>query len=142
MVLGLLKRLELAEGQPERRQQVWRISNALRSGLAEAGFDVGKSQSLMVPVLVRNTATQADDADNADDAAINSALSMVMDMRENYGIFCPIVKHPVVPKGTLMLRFIPTANHKIDDVEYTVSTMCELKAKYEAGEYDNQSLLK
>ena len=77
-----------------------------------------------------------------DDIAINSAISMVMDMRENYGIFCTIVKYPAVPPGTLMIRFMPTANHTMDQVEHTLSSMREMKAKLDAGGYDNQALLK
>ena len=67
---------------------------------------------------------------------------MVMDMRESYGIFCPIMKHPVVPVGTLMLRFLPTANHSLEDVDFTLKSMKELREKLESGQYDNHTLLK
>ena len=77
-----------------------------------------------------------------DDLAINSALNLVMDMRENYGIFCTIVKYPAVPPGTLMIRFMPTASHTLENVEYTVQSMVEMKKKLDEGAYDNQTLLK
>lgn len=146
MVLGLQKRFEILKNEPERRNRLWRVTHALQDGLRDAGFDIGPTQSAITPVYIHpKVEVPADDTLSGispDDIAINSAISMVMDMRENYGIFCTIVKYPAVPPGTLMIRFMPTANHTMDQVEHTLSSMREMKAKLDAGGYDNQALLK
>ena len=146
MVLGLQKRFEILKDEPERRNRLWRVTHALQDGLRDAGFDIGPTRSAITPVYIHpKVEVPADDTLSGispDDIAINSAISMVMDMRENYGIFCTIVKYPAVPPGTLMIRFMPTANHTMDQVEHTLSSMREMKAKLDAGGYDNQALLK
>ncbi len=143
MVLGLQKRLEIIESQPERRQRLWGIINSLQNGLRASGYDLGPTQSAITPVYIHpKVAIEGADEAAADDVAINAALNMVMDMRENYGIFCTIVKYPAVPPGTLMIRFMPTASHTMENVEYTVRSMGEMKRKLDGGAYDNQSLLK
>ena len=146
MVLGLQKRFEILKDEPERRNRLWRVTHALQDGLRDAGFDIGPTRSAITPVYIHpKVEVPADDTLSGispDDIAINSAISMVMDMRENYGIFCTIVKYPAVPPGTLMIRFMQTANHTMDQVEHTLSSMREMKAKLDAGGYDNQALLK
>ena len=147
MVLGLQKRLAILRSQPERRKHLWEVAHALQDGLRSAGYDLGTTRSAITPVYIHpKVAVKPDDSDgidaSADDLAINAALNLVMDMRENYGIFCTIVKYPAVPPGTLMIRFMPTASHSIENVEYTVKSMAEMKRKLDDGAYDNQSLLK
>lgn len=146
MVLGLHKRLEILRTQPERRARLWEVTNALQKGLREAGYDLGQTQSAITPIYIHPKVAVDIENKNADvsedDLAINAALNLVMDMRENYGIFCTIVKYPTVPAGTLMVRFMPTASHTIENVEYTVRSMAEMKKKLDAGAYDNQTLLK
>ncbi len=146
MILGLQKRLELLTTQPERRAKLWEVTNALQKGLREAGYDLGPTQSAITPIYIHPKVAVDIENKNAgvseDDLAINSALNLVMDMRENYGIFCTIVKYPAVPPGTLMIRFMPTASHTIENVEYTVQSMVEMKKKLDEGAYDNQTLLK
>lgn len=146
MVVGLQKRIDILKNEPERRERLWDITRALQSGLRDAGLDIGTTQSAITPVYIHpKVEVPADDTLSGispDDLAINSAIGMVMDMRENYGIFCTIVKFPAVPPGTIMIRFMPTANHTMENVEYTVSSMREMKAKLDAGGYDNQTLLK
>lgn len=146
MVLGLHKRLDILRTQPERRTRLWEVTNALQKGLREAGYDLGQTQSAITPIYIHPKVAVDIENKNADvsedDLAINAALNLVMDMRENYGIFCTIVKYPTVPPGTLMVRFMPTASHTIENVEYTVRSMAEMKKKLDAGAYDNQTLLK
>ncbi|MCI5777840.1 MAG: aminotransferase class I/II-fold pyridoxal phosphate-dependent enzyme [Bacteroidales bacterium] len=146
MILGLQKRLELLTTQPERRAKLWEVTNALQKGLREAGYDLGPTQSAITPIYIHPKVAVDIENKNAgvseDDLAINSALNLVMDMRENYGIFCTIVKYPAVPPGTLMIRFMPTASHTLENVEYTVQSMVEMKKKLDEGAYDNQTLLK
>lgn len=131
MVIGALKRMDLIETKPEYREKLWTIANALQKGFVENGFDIGCTQSPVTPVYFKC----ADLAD--EEASLLEALNMIVDLRENYGIFCSIVKYPVVPRGTIMLRVIPTAAHSMEDVEYTIKTFCELKNKLESGEYAN-----
>lgn len=133
MVEGALKRLEIIQTHPELREQLWEITNALQKGLHDNGFNIGNTASPVTPVYFKCSDT------NDEDASINEALNMIVDLRENYGIFCSIVKYPVVPRGTVMLRIIPTAAHAMEDVDYTIKTFCELKSKLENGEYTKQA---
>lgn len=146
MVVGLQKRLDVMQRQPERREALWRNAKALQDGLRAEGFDLGKTSSTLTPVYIhpRIAVEQAAAVGDVsqDDIAINSSVNMVMSMREKYGIFSGMVKHPVVPPGFVMLRFMPTADHTLEQVEYTVRSMSELKAKFDSGEFDNNALLK
>jgi glycine C-acetyltransferase len=121
MVIGAMKRLELIKTQPELRNKLWIIVKALQSGLKENGFDIGKTASPVTPVFMKG--------------GVGEATQLVQDMRENYGIFCSIVIYPVVPKGTIMLRLIPTAVHTLEDVEYTIDIFKKIKQQLMAGKY-------
>lgn len=123
MVIGALKRLELLKTRPELRENLWKIANALQSGLKARGFDLGRTQSPVTPVFLKG------------DVAI--ATQITYDLRENYDIFCSIVIYPVVPKGIIMLRIIPTAVHTLQDVEYTIHAFEDVKRKLETGAYPN-----
>jgi len=123
IVIGALKRLELLQ-RGECRKKLWEIANAMQQGLRERGLDIGNTQSCVTPVYFPGN------------AGVGS--NIVLDMRENYGIFCSMVVYPVVPKGVLMLRIIPTAAHALADVERTVNVFAEIKKKVEAGEYADE----
>src|SRR5574343_183851 len=125
MVIGLLKRLELLRSNPELKDNLWKIVRALQSGLRERGFDIGKTSSPVTPVFLSGT--------------LNEATNIVMDLRENYSIFCSIVTYPVVPKGVIMLRLIPSAIHTLADVEETLKAYSEVAEKLKAGYYENKS---
>src|SRR5690606_13358667 len=103
---GLRKRLELLKNNPELKANLWKIATALQSGLKAEGFNIGKTQSVVTPVILSGTEAEA--------------AQMIIDLRENYGIFCSIVIYPVVPKDVMMLRIIPTSVHTLDDVQYTI----------------------
>ena len=120
IVIGAMKRLELLK-QGECRKKLWKIANALQKGLREKGLDIGKTQSPVTPVYFPGDA--------------NMGTNIVVDLRENYGIFCSVVVYPVIPKDVLMLRVIPTAAHSMEDVERTVNVFSEVKKKLEAGDY-------
>jgi glycine C-acetyltransferase len=126
MVIGSLKRLEMIKTQPELRARLWTIVDALQKGLKENGFDLGKTQSPVTPVILRG--------------GVNEATSLVYDLRENYKIFCSLVIYPVIPKGFIMLRLIPTAIHTLADVKYTIDSFSAIKAKLDSGEYANYKL--
>ncbi len=121
LVVGALKRLELVRTQPGLREKLWLIANALQKGLKDRGFNIGNTQSPVTPVFL-----SGDTAEGA---------NLAYDMRENYNVFCSAVTYPVVPKGVLILRLIPTAVHTLDDVEYTLEAFSKLKAKLDAGKY-------
>lgn len=147
MVVGLSKRLEIVEREPERRARLWEVTHALQSGFRSSGFDLGNTASCITPVYVHpRTAVEAAATEGQsltpDDAAINAAVAMVMEMREKYGIFCTFVKYPVVQPGTIMLRLMPTANHTLSQVEETLTAMVELRKRFDNGDYDNAGLLK
>lgn len=127
MVVGLLKRLELLKNNPQLKEQLWTIVRALQSGLRERGFDIGKTNSPVTPVFLKGSLTEA--------------TNIVMDLRENYSIFCSIVTYPVVPKGVIMLRLIPSAIHTLADVEQTLNAYTEVAEKLKAGFYESKAAL-
>ncbi len=121
MVIGALKRLELLRSKPELRDQLWKIVNALQSGLKEKGFNLGNTESPVTPIFLPGS--------------VPEGTNMTMDLRENYNIFCSIVAYPVVPRNVLMLRLIPTSVHTMEDVEETISAFSEVHKKLKAGKY-------
>ena len=122
IVVGALKRLEMMRTEPEHKENLWKIATALQNGLRDAGFNLGVTNSPVTPVFLKGT--------------LGEATNLTMDLRENHNIFCSIVVYPVVPKEVIMLRLIPTAVHKLEDVEYTIETFKKIKVKLEAGEYE------
>lgn len=121
LVYGLLKRLELINKHPEYRTKLWEISAALQKGLVDAGFDIGVTNTPVTPVYMRGS--------------IPEATNMVIDLRENFGIFCSMVVYPVIPKGMIILRLIPTAMHTLEDVKYTIESFSKIKDKLYGGQY-------
>ena len=124
MVIGALKRLELLRTKPELKNQLWTIVNALQDGLRKNGINIGNTQSPVTPVMLNGS--------------VPEATQIAYDLRENYDIFCSIVAYPVVPKGIILLRLIPTAIHTLEDVEYTISAFADVKHKLENKEYLNE----
>lgn len=126
LVIGSIKRLEMIRTRPELKDNLWKIVDALQNGLREAGFNIGVTTTPVTPVLLNGT--------------IPEATHMTHDLRENYNIFCSIVVYPVVPKGVIMLRLIPTAVHSLDDVAETISAFKAIKGKLDNGEYRQEKL--
>jgi len=126
MVEGALKRLELIRTKPEYKDNLWKIVNALQSGLKGAGFDLGRTNSPVTPVYLKGGEAEA--------------TNLVYDLRENYGIFCSVVVYPVIPKGELILRLIPTAAHSVGDVNLTVEAFKTVRKKLEAGMYSKDEM--
>jgi glycine C-acetyltransferase len=121
IVLGNLKRLELLRTQPELKAKLWENALRLQKGLSERGFDIGKTNTMVTPVYMKG--------------GVEEATAMVTDLRENYHIFCSIVVYPVIPKGHIIYRLIPTATHTEQDIEDTLRAFSETKAKLDAGAY-------
>ncbi|WP_299290451.1 aminotransferase class I/II-fold pyridoxal phosphate-dependent enzyme [uncultured Mucilaginibacter sp.] len=121
MVIGLRKRLELLINRPELREKLWTIAQALQEGLRARGFDLGVTNSMVTPVFLKGE--------------LDEATSLTMDLRENYGIFCSIVLYPVIPRGLIVLRIIPTATHSLEDVQRTLDAYSEVAEKLKAGYY-------
>ena len=126
MVIGALKRLELLKNKKELREKMWEIVKALQSGLKNAGFDIGVTESPVTPVYFSG--------------GVSEAANITMDLRENYNIFCSIVIYPVVPKDTIMLRLIPTTMHTLEDVDYTLKAFSEILKKLNAGAYQTMGV--
>jgi glycine C-acetyltransferase len=120
-VVGNLKRLELLRSKPELKANLWKNALALQNGLKERGFDIGKTDSVVTPVYMKG--------------GVEEATAMVMDIRENYKIFCSIVVYPVIPKGHIIYRLIPTAVHTQEEIDLTLKAFSETKAKLDAGAY-------
>ncbi len=121
IVEGNLKRLEMLRTQPEHKERLWENVRMLQGGLREAGFDLGTTNSCVTPVYLNGT--------------IPEAMALVRDLRENYHVFCSIVVYPVVPKGMMILRLIPTAAHRKEDIEQTIEAFVAVKDKLQAGVY-------
>lgn len=121
LVFGLLKRLELIRKDVGLRSQLWTVTNALQNGLKSAGLNIGDTVTPVTPVYLNGT--------------INEATALVKDIRENHRIFCSMVVYPVVPKGIIILRLIPTAAHTLADVKRTVEVFKEIKENLDSGKY-------
>lgn len=121
LVIGNLKRLELLRNHPELKEKLWQNAQKLQNGLKERGFDIGKTDSVVTPVYMTG--------------GVEEATAMVMDLRENYGIFASIVVYPVIPKGHIIYRLIPSAVHTDEDIEITLKAFSETKEKLVAGAY-------
>jgi glycine C-acetyltransferase len=126
MVIGALKRLELIKTQPQLREKLWAVVKRLQEGFKANGLDLGNSESPVTPVFLKGN--------------IAEATNVVIDLRENYAIFCSMVVYPVVPKDTIMLRIIPTAAHTFEDVDYTVKSFKEVATKLAAGAYKSENI--
>ncbi|EDP70570.1 2-amino-3-ketobutyrate CoA ligase (glycine acetyltransferase) [Flavobacteriales bacterium ALC-1] len=125
LVVGALKRLDMLRTMPELKKNLWTIVNALQSGLKERGFDIGTTQSCVTPVYLKGS--------------IPEAMALVRDLRENYGIFCSIVVYPVIPKGLILLRMIPTATHTLEDVSETLDAFDAIRDRLVNGTYKRMS---
>ncbi len=125
LVEGALKRLDMLRTRPEFKNKLWENVNALQSGLKERGFDIGTTQSCVTPVYLKGS--------------IPEAMVLVKDLREKYHIFCSIVVYPVIPKGLILLRLIPTASHNLEDVNITLDAFSAIREKLEGGIYKRMS---
>lgn len=126
IVIGNLKRLEMLRTMPELKEKLWSNAMKLQNGLKERGFDIGKTDTPVTPVYMKG--------------GVEEATAMVMDLRENYRIFCSIVVYPVIPKGHIIYRLIPTAAHTDQDIEETLKAFSETKAKLDAGAYKVEAI--
>jgi glycine C-acetyltransferase len=121
LVVGALKRLELMRNKPELKENLWKITHALQDGLKKAGFEIGVTNSPVTPVFMNGS--------------IPEATNLIYDLRENFNIFCSMVVYPVVPKGMIILRLIPTAVHNMQDVTYTIDAFSKIVGKLRSGQY-------
>ncbi|TQD40145.1 aminotransferase class I/II-fold pyridoxal phosphate-dependent enzyme [Haloflavibacter putidus] len=125
LVVGALKRLDMLRSMPELKDKLWENVNALQSGLKERGFDIGTTQSCVTPVYLKGT--------------VPEAMALVRDLRENHGVFCSIVVYPVIPKGLILLRMIPTALHTMEDIDITLKAFSAIRERLESGLYKRMS---
>jgi len=128
MVIGALKRLELLKTEKKLKENLWTVVKALQKGLRDAGFNLGNTESPVTPVYLSGS--------------IPEGTNITMDLRENYNVFCSIVTYPVIPKGELLLRLIPTAMHSLEDVEYTINAFKAVHKKLVAGDYKSETIAK
>ena len=121
LVVGAIKRLEILINEPVHKQKLWDNVKMLQTGLKKRGFDIGKTQSCVTPVFLKGD--------------VPEAMVLVKDLREKYNIFCSIVVYPVIPKGLILLRLIPTATHTIEDINETLNSFSEIREKLTGGYY-------
>ncbi|MBI1185495.1 aminotransferase class I/II-fold pyridoxal phosphate-dependent enzyme [bacterium] len=127
LVIGDLKRLELLRTQPELKNNLWKIVDELQNGLRSRGYNLGTTASCVTPVILSGTEMEA--------------ANLIMDLRENYDIFCSMVLYPVVPKGVIMLRLIPTAAHTSEDVERTLNAFDAISVKLNNKQYSTDKIV-
>ena len=128
LVIGALKRLSILKSRPELKNKLWENVLMLQNGLKKNGFDIGNTQSCVTPVYL--------------EGSIPEAMGLVKDLRENFGVFCSIVVYPVIPKGLILLRLIPTASHTREDVNETLNAFSKIRQRLKNGEYDLKSKVK
>ncbi len=121
LVVGAIKRLEILRNEPVHKQKLWDNVKMLQTGLKKRGFDIGKTQSCVTPVFLKGD--------------VPEAMVLVKDLREKYNIFCSIVVYPVIPKGLILLRLIPTATHTVEDIDETLNSFSEIREKLTNGYY-------
>jgi glycine C-acetyltransferase len=126
LVMGNLKRLELLRNHPELKDKLWGNALKLQKGLRDKGFDIGKTDSVVTPIYMKG--------------GVEEATAMVMDLRENYNIFCSIVVYPVIPKGHIIYRLIPTAVHTDEEIALTLKAFEETKEKLDSGAYKVEAI--
>jgi len=126
LVIGGMKRLELLRTKPELKDNLWKIVDALQSGLKSKGYDLGTTKSPVTPVYLNGTEYEAG--------------NLIMDIRERYNIFCSMVIYPIVPKNIIQLRIIPTAVHSLEDVDETIAAFDAVREKLESGKYKAEGI--
>lgn len=127
LVKGNQKRLELLANEPSLRENLWKNVRNLQNGLQEKGFHIGTTSSPVTPVILNGT--------------VPEATNLTTDLRENYNIFCSVVIYPVVPKGMILLRMIPTAIHTDDDVQQTLEAFTAVAENLKNKKYDKTALI-
>jgi glycine C-acetyltransferase len=125
LVVGARKRLHLLKTKPELRKKLWSNVNLLQNGLKDRGFDIGTTKSCVTPVFLKGD--------------VPEAMVLVKDLREKFNIFCSIVVYPVIPKGLILLRLIPTTTHTKDDIEKTLNAFESIREKLQNGTYKKLS---
>ena len=128
LVIGAIKRLSILKSRPELKNKLWENVLMLQNGLKKNGFNIGNTQSCVTPVYL--------------EGSIPEAMGLVKDLRENFGVFCSIVVYPVIPKGLILLRLIPTASHTREDVNETLNAFSKIRQRLKNGEYDLKSKVK
>lgn len=113
--VGSLKRLQMLRTMPELKDKLWANVNALQNGLRLRGFNIGDTNTCVTPVYL--------------EGSIPEAMMLVNDLRENYHIFLSIVVYPVIPKGIILLRMIPTASHTLVDISETLDAFEAVRKK-------------
>ncbi len=124
IVEGNLKRLELLKSENDLREKLWKNVESLQTKLTQNGFDIGKTDSPVTPVYMHG--------------GVAEASQLIYDMRENYNVFCSIVVYPVIPRGHIILRLIPTAVHTEQDIVETIDAFKALKHKLENKLYPQE----
>ncbi len=124
MVIGGLKRLDLLRSRPEIKAKLWENVRKLQNGLIERGFNLGGSDTCVTPVMMEGSTVEA------------TLLSR--DLRENFGIFTSVVIYPVIPKGMILLRLIPTASHTDSEINETLAAFEAIHEKLVSGFYKEQ----
>lgn len=121
-VIGNMERLKMLQTHPELKKKLWENTHQLQAGLREAGFNLGNTNSCVTPVFLKGS--------------VQEAMNLVLDLRENHNIFCSIVVYPVIPKGMILLRLIPTASHTVEDISHTISAFTKVSKTLLEGGYD------
>ena len=107
------ERLKMIRQHPEWREKLWANTLKLREGLIKIGYNVLPSESPVTPVLTQGSTDLCQD--------------IMRILREDHGIFVSGVAYPVVPKGVVLIRLIPTAAHNDAHIEKTLTAFEAIK---------------
>jgi glycine C-acetyltransferase len=122
---GMISRLQYLKENPKIIKELHKLSDYFRKKLKKNDFNIGNSDACIVPLFLH--------------CSIYEALNLVIDLRENYNIFCPILVYPFVRKDELLLRFLPTLSHTKDDIDYTVEALIAVRKNLDEGKYTNEN---
>ncbi|BDD08806.1 8-amino-7-oxononanoate synthase [Fulvitalea axinellae] len=137
LVIGNLKRLEMLKNSPQ-KQKLWEVVDALQNGLRERGFNLGSTKSPVTPVFLKAGLSEGDEGLSKEEQtriSMTEAGNLVHDLRERFNIFCSVVVFPIIPRGHILLRLIPTAAHTMEDVQETIDAFSEIAEKLKNKEY-------
>ena len=112
-VASVIAALDIIESEPERIDKLWANTEYAKKLLLEAGFDIGHSNSPIIPIYIRD----------------NTKTFMITNILQQNGVFVNPVVSPAVPSDSSLIRFSLMATHTFDQIE---SAITKLTAAFKA----------
>jgi glycine C-acetyltransferase len=106
--------LDLISTQPEMIESLWAKTHYLRQRLLDLGFDIGKSESPVIPVYIRDS----------------DILKKMEKELYKQGVFTIAIQYPIVKVSEVRFRFIVNNSHTQRDIDHLISVLYDLGIKY------------